>query len=161
MATDDMINEVIAVMTSLNKKAKEVIENYPISACTDITGFGLAGHAMEMASSSNVTFEIDVDKVPYIKGSIEMAKMGLVPAGTYNNKNYISNDVCSEGIEKFYTDLLYDPQTSGGLLVSLPESKVENIFQKISKKKIWIQKYFVIGRVVEKKEKSIILTKNL
>lgn len=160
MATDDMINEVIAVMTSLNKKAKEVIENYPISACTDITGFGLAGHAMEMASSSHATFEIDVNKVPYIEGAMEMAKMGLVPAGTYNNKNYISNDVCSEGIEEFYTDLLYDPQTSGGLLISLPESEVENILKDFEEKNM-DTKISVIGRVVEKKEKSIILTKNL
>ena len=87
-------------MTSLNKKAKEVIENYNISACTDITGFGLAGHAMEMASSSNVTFEIDVQKVPYIDGAMDFAKMGLVPAGTYSNKDYISNDVNSENIEE-------------------------------------------------------------
>ena len=112
MAEKSQIDEVVTVMTSLNKKAKEVIENYPISACTDITGFGLAGHAMEMASSSKVTFEIDVNKVPYIDGALEMAKMGLVPAGTYNNKDYISGDVESCNIEECYLDLMYDPQTS-------------------------------------------------
>ena len=159
MAEKSQIDEVVTVMTSLNKKAKEVIENYPISACTDITGFGLAGHAMEMAASSKVTFEIDVNKVPYIDGALEMAKMGLVPAGTYNNKDYISGDVESINIEECYLDLMYDPQTSGGLLITLPESEVENIMKDFEKKNM-DTKVAVIGRVLEKQEKSIVL-KNL
>ena len=159
MAEKSQIDEVVTVMTSLNKKAKEVIENYPISACTDITGFGLAGHAMEMASSSKVTFEIDVNKVPYIDGALEMAKMGLVPAGTYNNKDYISGDVESINIEECYLDLMYDPQTSGGLLITLAESEVENIMKDFEKKNM-DTKVAVIGRVLEKQEKSIVL-KNL
>lgn len=156
MAEKSQIDEVVTVMTSLNKKAKEVIENYPISACTDITGFGLAGHAMEMASSSKVTFEIDVNKVPYIDGALEMAKMGLVPAGTYNNKDYISGDVESCNIEECYLDLMYDPQTSGGLLITLAESEVENIMKDFEKKNM-DTKVAVIGRVLEKQEKSIVL----
>ena len=159
MAEKSQIDEVVTVMTSLNKKAKEVIENYPISACTDITGFGLAGHAMEMASSSKVTFEIDVNKVPYIDGALEMAKMGLVPAGTYNNKDYISGDVESINIEECYLDLMYDPQTSGGLLITLAESEVENIMKDFENKNM-DTKVAVIGRVLEKQEKSIVL-KNL
>ena len=156
MAEKSQIDEVVTVMTSLNKKAKEVIENYPISACTDITGFGLAGHAMEMAASSKVTFEIDVNKVPYIDGALEMAKMGLVPAGTYNNKDYISGDVESCNIEECYLDLMYDPQTSGGLLITLAESEVENIMKDFENKNM-DTKVAVIGRVLEKQEKSIVL----
>lgn len=156
MAEKSQIDEVVTVMTSLNKKAKEVIENYPISACTDITGFGLAGHAMEMAASSKVTFEIDVNKVPYIDGALEMAKMGLVPAGTYNNKDYISGDVESCNIEECYLDLMYDPQTSGGLLITLQESEVENIMKDFENKNM-DTKVAVIGRVLEKQEKSIVL----
>ena len=156
MAEKSQIDEVVTVMTSLNKKAKEVIENYDISACTDITGFGLIGHAMEMASSSQVTFEIDVHKVPYIDGALDIAKMGLVPAGTYNNKNYIENDVYSENIQEYFIDALYDPQTSGGLLITLPESKVENIMKDFTNKNMET-KVAVIGKVIEKQEKSIIL----
>ena len=156
MAEKSQIDEVVTVMTSINKKAKEVIENYPISACTDITGFGLAGHAMEMAASSKVTFEIDVNKVPYIDGALEMAKMGLVPAGTYNNKDYISGDVESINIEECYLDLMYDPQTSGGLLITLAESEVENIMKDFENKNM-DTKVAVIGRVLEKQEKSIVL----
>ncbi len=156
MAEKSQIDEVVTVMTSLNKKAKEVIENYPISACTDITGFGLAGHAMEMAASSKVTFEIDVNKVPYIDGALEMAKMGLVPAGTYNNKDYISGDVEDCNIEECYLDLMYDPQTSGGLLITLAESEVENIMKDFENKNMDTI-VAVIGRVLEKQEKSIVL----
>lgn len=156
IAEKSQIDEVVTVMTSLNKKAKEVIENYPISACTDITGFGLVGHAMEMAASSKVTFEIDVNKVPYIDGALEMAKMGLVPAGTYNNKDYISGDVEGCNIEECYLDIMYDPQTSGGLLITLPESEVENIMKDFENKNM-DTKVAVIGRVLEKQEKSIVL----
>ena len=160
MAEKSQIDEVVTVMTSLNKKAKEVIENYNISACTDITGFGLAGHAMEMASSSNVTFEIDVQKVPYIDGAMDFAKMGLVPAGTYSNKDYISNDVNSENIEECFTDVLYDPQTSGGLLITIPESEVKNIMKDFEDKNM-DTKVAIIGRVIDKQEKSINLIKGL
>lgn len=160
MANKSQIDEVVTVMTSLNKKAKEVIENYNISACTDVTGFGLVGHAMEMASSSNVTFEIDVEKVPYIDGAIEFAKMGLVPAGTYNNKDYVLKDVNSENIEESFLDVLYDPQTSGGLLITLPESEVENIMKDFEDKNM-DTKVAIIGRVVEKQEKSINLIKSI
>lgn len=160
MAKKSQIDEVVGVMTSLNKKAKEVIENYSISACTDITGFGLVGHAMEMASSSNVTFEIDIQKVPYIDGAVEFAKMGLVPGGTYNNKDYVSKDVNSENIEECFLDVLYDPQTSGGLLITLPENEVENIMKDFEEKNM-DTKVAIIGRVIEKQEKSINLIKNI
>lgn len=160
MANKSQIDEVVTVMTSLNKKAKEVIENYNISACTDVTGFGLVGHAMEMASSSDATFEIDVEKVPYIDGAIEFAKMGLVPAGTYSNKDYVSKDVNSENIEESFLDVLYDPQTSGGLLITLPENEVENIMKDFEDKNM-DTKVAIIGRVVEKQEKSINLIKNI
>ena len=113
---------------------------------------------MEMASSSNVTFEIDVKKVPYIQGAIDFAQMGLVPAGTYNNKNYISDDVNSENIEECFLDLLYDPQTSGGLLITIPENEVENIMKDFKEKNI-DTKVAIIGRVIERQEKSINLIK--
>ena len=95
---------------------------------------GLLGHSVEMASSSNVTFEIDVNAVPYVTGALEMAKMGLVPAGTYANKGYLGQEVNMEGIEEFYLDALFDPQTSGGLLVSLPEKELDSIMKAFEQK---------------------------
>ena len=86
--------------------------------------------------------------------------MGLVPAGTYNNKDYISHDVNSENIEECFIDVLYDPQTSGGLLITLPESEVENIMKDFKDKNM-DTKVAIIGRVIEKQEKSINLIKGI
>ena len=120
---------------------------------------GFVANVWYADDSSNTVKEIDVNKVPYIDGALEMAKMGLVPAGTYNNKDYISGDVESINIEECYLDLMYDPQTSGGLLITLAESEVENIMKDLENKNM-DTKVAVIGRVLEKQEKSIVL-KNL
>ena len=89
-----------------------------------------------------------------------MAKMGLVPAGTYANKDYIGHDVKMDNIEDYYIDALFDPQTSGGLLVSLPETELESIMKDFEEKNM-DTKVAVIGRVTEKQDKSIILKKTL
>ena len=81
MASAAAIREAEIVMSSLNKKAKEVVEHFPVNACTDITGFGLLGHCVEMAEASNVTFELNVHDIAYLDEAISYAKMGLVPAG--------------------------------------------------------------------------------
>ena len=120
MASDGAYREAVRVMTSLNAKAAGVISGYPVNACTDVTGFGLLGHAMEMAVSSGVLLEIRPKEIAYIRDAAELAQMGLVPAGAYRNRRTGEGKLADGGIEEFYLDLLYDPQTSGGLLVSLP-----------------------------------------
>ncbi len=156
MASDSAIKEAATVMSSLNKKAKEVIQNYPITACTDITGFGLIGHCVEMAAASDVTFEIDVHNIVYMNESIDYAKMGLVPAGSYKNREYSIEKVQSEGIEEHYIDLLYDPQTSGGLLISVNSIYVNAIMNDFKKAHMDTET-FIIGKVRTKREKLIIL----
>ena len=116
LASEVSIKEAQMVMASLNKKAKLVAEKFNVSACTDITGFGLLGHCVEMAEASGVTFEIVTDSVEYMADAIEYAEMGLVPAGTYKNRGYSMDKVEAGGISPVYLDILYDPQTSGGLL---------------------------------------------
>ena len=156
MASSLIIDEVVTVMTSLNKKAKEVIENYNVTSCTDITGFGLIGHGIEMAEGSNVTFEINVKDVPIIENVIEYAQMGLVPGGAYKNMNYFKGKVEYNNAEEAYIDLFFDPQTSGGLLFSVSESEAQNIIEDM--KAIGMDtKFAIIGKVVEKKEKYIYL----
>ncbi len=141
--------EAQAVMASLNKKAKEVIENYPVSACTDITGFGLIGHLAEMAVPSNVLCEINSNNVPYMEDSISYANLGLIPAGAYKNREYSESEVhVEDGVEQAKLDLLYDPQTSGGLLISLPEKYVDSVMADFTRKDL-DTKVSVIGRVVE------------
>jgi len=133
MASDAAYKEAVRVMTSLNAKAKEVIEKYPISACTDITGFGFLGHAMEMATASEVVFDMNVKDIAYIREAKEYAEMGLVPAGADKNRQFTVGKLKAENVDECYLDLLYDPQTSGGLLVSLPAEYKDAIMDDFEK----------------------------
>ena len=154
MASERSIKEAITVMSSLNKKAKEVVENHNVTACTDITGFGLLGHCVEMTEASGVTFELHVNDIAYFEDAVEYAKMGLVPAGAYKNRQYSGDKVDMSQVEEYYIDLLYDPQTSGGLLISVPEEEVDDIMKEFKEKNM-DTKVSIIGKVVEKGEKSI------
>ncbi len=156
MAPKEIVDEAIVVMTSLNKKAKEAIENYDISSCTDITGFGLIGHSIEMAEASNVSFEINTKDVPIITNVMELAEMGLIPAGAYKNRTYFEKKLELDNIDEAYIDLFFDPQTSGGLLISVNENDADKIMNDMKNKGL-DTKFAIIGRVVEKKEKYIYL----
>ena len=129
MASPEAIREAQKVMASLNKKGKQAVEKYDVSACTDITGFGLLGHCVEMASASDVTFEINVTDIAYLTDAIDYAKMGLIPAGAYKNRGYSIGKVESGSVAEHYLDLLYDPQTSGGLLISVAEKDVKPMLE--------------------------------
>ena len=154
MASKESVEETQRVMASLNKKGKEAAEGFPISACTDITGFGLLGHCAEMAEASEVTFEIHVDNIALMEGAKEFAKMGLIPGGAYKNEEHFGHLIdCSE-VEEVYKDLLYDPQTSGGLLFSVPEEYLDEFLCRLEDKKLET-KVSVIGRVLEKQDKYI------
>ena len=154
MASEEAIEETQMVMASLNQKAKRVAEHYDISACTDITGFGLLGHCVEMAGASDVTFEINVKDIAYLKDAYEYAKMGLVPAGAYKNRGYSIDKVDTGSVEETYIDLLYDPQTSGGLLFSVHEEDLEKMLKDFEEAGMET-KVSVIGRVAEKSDKLI------
>ena len=154
MASEGSIEEAVKVMSSLNKKAKEVVEHYPVTACTDITGFGLLGHCCEMATASEVTLEIKVEEIAYMEDAISYAKMGLVPAGAYKNREHSGKHVDMSQVAEHYIDLLYDPQTSGGLLVSVAPEYVEQIMEDFANKQM-DTKVSIIGKVVEKGDKYI------
>ena len=154
MASEAAISEAITVMSSLNKKGKEVVEKYPVTACTDITGFGLLGHCAEMASASEVTFELFVEEIAYMEDAIAYAKMGLVPGGAYKNREHSGHMVDSSRVAEHYVDLLYDPQTSGGLLISVAPEYLGDILKDFAEKDM-DTKVSVIGRVVEKDDKWI------
>jgi selenide,water dikinase len=154
MADSSSIDEATKVMSSLNRTAKRVIENFPANACTDITGFGLLGHCAEMAQASDVTLEINVSKVPLIANAYDYALMGLVPGGTYKNQEYSGGIIDSGNTKEVYLDLLFDPQTSGGLLVSIPEENASDVIKSFEKSDI-DTKVAVIGRVLPKEAKLI------
>ena len=154
MASEEAVKEVTVAMSSLNKKAKEVVENHNVTACTDITGFGLLGHCVEMAVASDVTFELNVNDIAYVTDAVSYAKMGLVPAGAYKNREYSGHQVDMTQVEEHFIDLLYDPQTSGGLLISVGPEEVDDIMREFEEKKMET-KVSIIGKVTEKGDKLI------
>ncbi len=142
LADEEAVNASVKYMTTLNKEASEAMMSVGVNACTDITGFGLLGHACEMAENSKVGMEIDFSSIPLLPQVEELAKMGLVPAGTYRNKEFRSDMVefaptCAEWV----SDVLFDPQTSGGLLISVSPEKVDELLAKCGREAV------VIGRV--------------
>lgn len=154
MASEAAVKEAVTVMASLNKKAKEVVEKYDVSACTDITGFGLLGHCIEMASASEVTFELHVEDIAYLEEAISYAQMGLIPAGAYKNRGYSIDQVDCGEVAEHYVDLLYDPQTSGGLLISVSPDAVEEMLADFAAKGM-DTKISIIGKVLAKGDKLI------
>ena len=132
-------------MLTLNRSACEAMLAFEVHGCTDVTGFGLLGHAREMALASGVTIELQPSEVPFLPGAVEYARQGAIPAGLKNNREFVS--ACVSG-ESEFDSLLYDPQTSGGLLISLSESDVAAMMRRFPAA-------VAIGRVVEKAEKPI------
>lgn len=115
--------QAVASMSTLNRVAAEVAHNFTIHACTDVTGFSLMGHSVEMASASNVTIHIKTYDIPLFDDVIEAARMGLVPAASYGNRKAITDVQVDKILDSVWTDILFDPQTSGGLLFSVPATE--------------------------------------
>ena len=159
MASEAAAQEAALVMASLNRKAKETVENYTVHACTDVTGFGLLGHCTEMAQASDVTLEIYPEQIAYLEEAADYARMGLVPAGAYKNREFAEPYLDAGDVEEVYLDLLSDPQTSGGLLVSVPEEELDGLMKDFAESGIET-KVSVIGRVKARQKKLIQLKKN-
>ena len=115
--------QAVASMSTLNRVAAEVAHNFTIHACTDVTGFSLMGHSVEMASASNVTIHIKAYDIPLFDDVIDAARMGLVPAASYGNRKAITDVQVDKILDSVWTDILFDPQTSGGLLFSVPAAE--------------------------------------
>lgn len=155
MADKEMYDEGVRVMTTLNKFAKDAMVKASANACTDVTGFGLLGHSLEMAEGSGVTIRLDARNIPIIKGVRELAKMGLIPAGAYANKRFIGDKVFfSEDIEEEIKDILYDPQTSGGLLISVRKDMLDTLLEELKGN---VTEYEIIGEVLEKQDHFLVV----
>lgn len=154
MASKEAEEEAIKVMTTLNRLPKEIMDNYPVHACTDVTGFGLLGHGVEMAEPSEVSFELYADEIPYVTESMSLAEMGMIPEGAYKNKKYFDSKVDLSGVKEVYGDLLFDPQTSGGLLYAVEAKYGEEIIKALKGSSLATE-VAIIGKVVPKKEKLI------
>lgn len=144
----------IKVMTTLNKYARDIAKEYRIHSCTDITGFGLGGHALEMAEGSDRTLVIESEKIPVMTGAREYAQMGLIPAGTYRNREYTEGKVESHIQGDWLEDLIYDPQTSGGLLLAVHQDDGKELLRRLAALEL---PSAVIGKVTEKQQKTLVL----
>src|SRR5882762_3095822 len=123
IAKESDVQAAIDSMLTLNRRACEAMLAYDVHGCTDITGFGLMGHAREMALGSGVTIEIDTTAVQFLPGALDYARQGAIPGGLKNNREFASGAVeVTRETPAEVENLLYDPQTSGGLLISLPEA---------------------------------------
>jgi len=116
------------LMTTLNKSARDVLVRFRVHACTDVTGFGFLGHACELAQGSGVQLEIDAGAIDCIPEALELARMGILPAGLYRNRSFAEPHVAPGGVELARQDLLYDPQTSGGLLLACDPADADALF---------------------------------
>lgn len=131
MAPPEVMTRAYRLMTTLNKAARDAMVKYRVHACTDVTGFGLLGHGLEMAQGSGVELEIDVNAVDFIPEAGELAKMGILPEGMYRNRSFAEASVDPGGTELWQQDLLYDPQTSGGLLMAVDPADEEALFAEL------------------------------
>ena len=153
LASEQSTREVIRVMTSLNKKAKETARKFTVHACTDVTGFGLLGHCSEMAEASGAVIRINVEDVAYMHGVKEYAQMGLIPGGAYRNRKHVApmldtGDLEVSGPDEMWLDLLCDPQTSGGLLLAVPEEEAGSMLEEFERTGMET-KVSVIGKVLK------------
>ncbi len=147
LAEGSVIDYVTHLMATLNKNAAEVMVTFPVHACTDITGFGLLGHMSEMVEDSEFGLKIYSDQLPVIPEALEYASMGLIPAGTYRNREFRKSMVeISSHIDRGLEDILFDPQTSGGLLICVDKKSTKALLQELKRK--GVKDATIIGEVV-------------
>ena len=147
VASVKAIEKVTRSMKTLNKDASNIMQAVGVNGCTDITGFGLLGHACEVVDASGAGILFNADSIPYFAEAITYAQAGLIPGGTHRNKTYRAHQVnLDPNLPPEIIDILFDPQTSGGLLISVPSSKADFLLDKLQES--GIQQAAIIGEVV-------------
>lgn len=146
----------VEAMRTLNKAAAETLRRHAtVHACTDVTGFGFLGHLSEMIQADPITSVINSEALPILPGALEQAQMGLVPAGAYRNREYFGDRiVIADAVPTAYQDLMFDPQTSGGLLVAIPDGEKEKVLAALQTAGVTAQ---VVGSVTEKQSQGSII----
>jgi len=155
IAEDTMV-KVIKSMATLNRKASELMQEIGVHACTDVTGFGLLGHAGEMIEGTDIAMLIHSATVPFFPEAKELAEMGMIPGGLHRNREFRLNMVeIAKEVPDYLADILFDPQTSGGLLISVSEQKAPVLLERMHQE--GIEEAVVIGEVVAKPQVKIIV----
>ena len=155
MADKVLMERIYRQMATLNRDACRIMGDYPVHGCTDVTGFGLMGHGTEMAQGSGCTLHLKVDRIPFHPEALEFADMGLVPAGAYRNRDFAEPSTAIRGhVSRAMQDILYDPQTSGGLLMAVDERHAEALLRQLRSE---IPNATMIGYVTEREESALVL----
>jgi selenide,water dikinase len=154
LASQEITDKVTRAMATLNKVAAEVMQDYPVHACTDITGFGFLGHLAEMVSGSGFGVRIKADSLPIYPEALEYAAMGLVPAGAYRNRDFRLFMVdFAPTVNRILQDVLFDPQTSGGLLICVAPEKAGDLLKSLKAK--GVEDAAMVGEVVAEPKERI------
>ena len=132
LLTEETVAHMNRLMTTLNKSARDVMVRHRVHACTDVTGFGLLGHGFEMAQGSDVELHISVGSVDLLPEALEFARMGVLPAGMYRNRTFAEPAVDAGTVETAVQDLLFDPQTSGGLLMAVAPEDADALLAELA-----------------------------
>lgn len=131
MVSKETYDYALKLMMTLNKGARDVMVKYDVHACTDVTGFGLLGHASEMATGSEVELHIDVDSIDLLKEALDLATIGILPEGMYRNRDFAEKYVNPGDVILAKQDMLYDPQTSGGLLIAVDGKDADKFYEEL------------------------------
>jgi len=154
IASPEVVESVTHLMARLNQKPAEIMSRYEVHACTDITGFGLLGHLAEMVLDSGCAIRLQSDQIPIIPEAKGFAQMGFIPAGAYRNREFRAGMTeFGLSVDRFLQDLLFDPQTSGGLLISVSEKDSADLLKEL--KAGGVHDAVIIGDVISTSEERI------
>ncbi|MBQ2769755.1 MAG: selenide, water dikinase SelD [Clostridia bacterium] len=156
MADPDSVRQATEQMMTLNKNARDGALPFRIHACTDVTGFSLMGHLLEMMQGSDTSAELSFGQISLLPGVVEFAEIGVLPEGLYRNRQFAEEFVDASELNLAEADVLFGPETSGGLLLAVDPEDADALFEAIKNTVPCAQR---IGTVVEKREKRIILHK--
>lgn len=131
MTSKEGVELAVKLMTTLNKAARDVMVKYRTHACTDVTGFSLMGHGLEMAQGSDTELHIEVNGIDLIQEAVEFAKTGILPEGMYRNRNFAESYVDPGETPLAMQDVMYDPQTAGGLLIAVDPEDADRMFEEL------------------------------
>jgi selenide,water dikinase len=154
LASNELVDRAIRLMAALNREAAGIMARFDVHACTDITGFGLLGHLAEMVDGSGMEARIFADQVPVIPEALEFAAMGLIPAGAYKNRAFRESMLhIADAVPRPLQDVLFDPQTSGGLLICVRNDQASDLLAAL--REAGIGDAAQIGEVLEGPEEKI------
>jgi selenide,water dikinase len=155
MASKPAQEEAIGWMSTLNRAAAEGVAAVGAHAATDITGFGLVGHLLEIAAASRVTMELSTGKLRFMQEALNYARMGLIPAGAYRNRDYAAAKVVYRSeVEPALSDLVFSPETAGGMLIALDQSQAEALKAELARRNC---PAWVIGQVLEPSAGEVVI----